>query len=466
MPRRTKIVCTIGPSSEKETTLKAMMRSGMDVARLNFSHGTHTQHRKLLKNIRRASDSVCKFVPVIGDLQGPKIRLGDLPQEGITLKNGETYVFSTASDQYKNHKIPLTYKNLHKDIKAGDRFLIDDGLIEMKVEKISGRDIYAKTVNGGIVTSHKGMNFPDSHLSLSSLTQKDKEDVKFAVEIGVEWIALSFVQKADDVRLLKRLIKQAVKSGQVLPRVIVKIEKQEAIKNIDEILNETDAVMIARGDLGIEIPAEEVPIRQKELIERCRELGKPVVVATQMLDSMIRNPSPTRAEVSDVANAVFDHTDAVMLSGESASGKYPVKAVKTMSKIVSEAETSPFDDVAFGSLTTKDSIGSVAQAVKLADLQNTIDGVLASIELADWSETVHRLHPEIPLFIACPNQTLARQVSIRWGSDAFVLKNAKEKTFVARALRVLRSSKKIKKGMRLAVMMGGRHGEAFDVVTV
>lgn len=464
--RRTKIVCTIGPSSEKETTLRAMMRAGMDVARLNFSHSTHAGHKRLLRNVRRAADSVCKFVPVIGDLQGPKIRLGELPQNGLSFKKGDVYIFSTAIDRYQNHKIPVTYKKLHKDIKIGDRFLIDDGLVEMKVVKISRLDIHAKTINGGNVTSHKGMNFPDSHLSLSSITQKDKDDVKFAVEIGVEWIALSFVQRATDVRLLKKLIKKTAKSGQVLPRVIVKIEKLEAIKTINEILKETDAVMIARGDLGIEIPAEEVPVRQKELIEKCRALGKPVVVATQMLDSMIRNPRPTRAEVSDVANAVFDHTDAVMLSGESATGKFPVEAVRIMTKIVSEAETSRFDDVAFDSFLTTDPIASVAQAIKLAALQKTIDGVLVSLELVDWSETVHRLHSEIPLFIACQTQIQARQVSLRWGSEAFVLKNVKEKTFVMRAVRVLKSVKKIKKGMRLAVVLGGSHGEAFDIVTV
>lgn len=463
---RTKIVCTIGPSCEKEATLKAMMRAGMDVARLNFSHGTHVGHSRLLRNVRRASDSVHKFVTVIGDLQGPKIRLGELPSEGIVLKNGETQIFSTAIDLYKNLKIPVTYKKLHKDVKIGQRFLIDDGLIEMKITKVVGQDIHAEVINGGIVTSHKGMNFPDSKLSVSSLTKKDKEDVAFAVQIGVEWIALSFVKSSGDVRSLKQLIKKFVQAGQVAPRVLVKIEKHEAIEAFDEILNEADGVMIARGDLGIEIPAEEVPIRQKELIEKCRVSGKPVIVATQMLDSMIRNPSPTRAEVSDVANAVFDHTDAVMLSGESATGKFPIQAVKTMSKIVQEAEASRFDDVVFDPPALKDLIGSVAQAVKLATTQQTIDGIIVSIELANWSESVNRFHAEIPLFIACSNPKLARQTALRWGSEPFVLKNVKEKTFVSRALRVLKDLKKIRKGMRLAVVLGGRHGEAFDVVTV
>lgn len=466
MMRRTKIVCTIGPASEKETTLCAMMRAGMDVARLNFSHGTYSGHRRFLRNIRRVANSVNKFVPVIGDLQGPKIRIGELPAEGVALKNNETYIFSTSIDVYKDEKIPVTYKQLCKDVKSGDRFLIDDGLLELKIVKIIGSDIHAKVENGGLVTSHKGMNFPDSQLSLSSLTAKDKEDVEFAVQIGVEWIALSFVKSVEDVRLLKRLIKKVVQAGQILPRVLIKIEKHEALEAFDKILYEADGIMIARGDLGIEIPAEKVPVIQKELIEKCRIAGKPVIVATQMLDSMIRNPSPTRAEVSDVANAVFDHTDAVMLSGETATGKFPLKVVKTMATIVKEAEVSRFDDVVFDSSVVKDTIGSVAQAVKLATTQKTIDGVLVSIELADWSESVLRFHPEIPLFIACPTETQARQVSMRWGSEAFVLKNIQEKTFVARATRVLKLEKKIRKGMRLAVILGGRHGKAFDVVKI
>ncbi len=466
MLRRTKIVCTIGPACEKETILKAMIRGGMDAARLNFSHGTHAGHKRLLRNVRRASNSAHKFVTVIGDLQGPKIRLGELPKDGVELKNNETYIFSTEIDGYEGSKFSVTYKQLHKDVKAGHRLLIDDGLIEMKIVKIIGKDIHAKVKNGGTVTSHKGLNFPDSKLSVSSLTQKDREDVKFAVQIGVEWIALSFVKCAADVRLLKKLIKKVVQAGQILPRVIVKIEKHEAIEAFDEILKEADGVMIARGDLGIEIPAEEVPVRQKQLIEKCRAAGKPVIVATQMLDSMIRNPRPTRAEVSDVANAVFDHTDAVMLSGETASGKFPLAAVKTMATIVKEAEASPFDDVVFDPPPVKDLIGSVAQAVKLAATQKTIDGVLVSTELVDWSESVLRFHPEIPLFIACPTQMQARQVSMRWGSEAFVLKNVREKTFVTRVLRILKSEKKVRKGMRLAVILGGRHGEAFDVIIV
>jgi len=316
--------------------MKAMMKAGMDVARLNFSHGTHQGHTKLIKALRKSAENINVPLTIIGDLQGPKIRVGDVPEDGIEFEADEKIVFSTAVDVYDEDDglVPVTYDKMHKDVKKGHRVLIDDGLIEVEVTSVSGKEVRTKVITGGTITSHKGMNFPDSTLSLSSLTRKDKNDVMFAVKQGVDWLALSFVTGAKDIKTLRRLIKRSTKKDQEAPRIIVKIEKREAIENFDEILEEVDAVMVARGDLGIEIPAEEVPVRQKEIIEKCRTSAKPVVVATQMLDSMIRNPRPTRAEVSDVANAVCDHADAVMLSGESAIGDYPVKAVKTMASAI------------------------------------------------------------------------------------------------------------------------------------
>ncbi|MBM5789957.1 pyruvate kinase [Candidatus Parcubacteria bacterium] len=463
---RTKIVCTIGPASSSASILRAMMRAGMTAARLNLSHGTYTEHRALLKTIRSVARALGLHVPVIADLQGPKIRLGTLPEEGVELKAGKRYVFSTATDTYEGKEIPVTYKQLHRDVKAGHRFLIDDGLIELKVSGVSGRHIHATVINGGLITSHKGMNFPNSRLSIGAMTDKDRQDVRFAVGAGADWIALSFVKSEQDVKDLRRLINAAGKKGQILPRIVVKIEKHEAIAAFDRILTAADGVMIARGDLGVEIPAEEVPVRQKALIEKCRLAGKPVIVATQMLDSMIRNPRPTRAEVSDVANAVFDHTSAVMLSGESASGKHPVAAVKMMASIVEEAEASPYDDVALIEYAPKDPIAAVAHSIQLASVQGSIDGVLASVELAPWSETVHRSHPEIPLFIGCPDERRARQVALRWGSVPFVIKNAREETFAKRAVGQLKKARLVKIKTRLALVLGGRHGESFDVITV
>lgn len=464
--RRTKIICTIGPASDSVSKLTSMMKAGMDIARQNFSHGDHTSHRKLFRAIRKASKEAGKHVPIIGDLQGPKIRVGWLPEEGVKVKAGEEIVFSTKIDSYEDRIFPVTYKQLHKDVKKGERLLIDDGLIEAEVMGIQGQRVKVRIINGGLITSHKGMNFPDSHLSVSAITKKDKADAAFGAALGVDWIALSFVTDPKDVKALNRLIKKHTPQGQAPARVIVKIEKHEAIDRFDDILAVADGVMIARGDLGIEIDAEEVPVRQKEIIEKTRLVGKPVVVATQMLDSMIRNPRPTRAEVSDVANAVFDHTDAVMLSGESATGKYPVKAVRMMKKIVVEAEESPYDEPRDTFAPNRQKENPAAEGILTLARHDEVDGVIVAHGLVPWAEKVLKFHPEIPLFIATENDRLARQTALRWGAQTFVIRNQKEHTFVKRALTALRKDRKIKKGMRLAVLLGGSHGKGFDLITV
>lgn len=461
--KRTKIVCTIGPASEKRTTLTAMMKAGMNVARLNFSHGTHAGHKKLLRAIRGAAKAAGQPVAILGDLQGPKIRLGELPEAGVKLKKGSRIELSTAIEAYKeNGPLPVTYKNLHKDVKPGERFLIDDGLLALEIESVHGRVITAAVVNGGTVTSHKGMNFPDSSLSVSAITEKDRKDLIFGVQEGVDWIALSFVTSVKEIKLLRKLIKKAGKRGQTLPRIIVKIEKHEAIDRFDEILAAVDGVMIARGDLGIEIPAEDVPVRQKEIIEKCRLAGKPVVVATQMMDSMIRNPRPTRAEVSDVANAVFDHTDAVMLSGESATGKYPLEAVKMLAKIVEKAEVSPFDDVEMMENTNADKDQRFAAALHILALTGEIDAIVACRDMAPWSEKTLLMHPEIPCFLASADETMVRQNTIRWGMRPLALQKGKGDCAL-RALSALKRKKSLKKGSRVAMILGSRHGKGFRI---
>ncbi|HBK34918.1 MAG: Pyruvate kinase [Candidatus Uhrbacteria bacterium GW2011_GWE2_40_58] len=466
MEKKTKIVCTIGPASEQISTLTAMIKAGMNVARLNFSHGTHAGHKKLLQSIRVAARSQEEPITIIGDLQGPKIRLGELPEEGITLVSGEEIIFSPGKPfQRSAGYLPVTYAKLAQEVKPGHRILIDDGLIETVVRKVSGGLIIAKVKNSGRVTSHKGMNFPDSVLSLSSLTTKDRVDVLFGVEQGVDWIALSFVKSATDVHKLRFLIKRALKPKQIPPRIIVKIEKHEAITNFDEILKAADGIMVARGDLGIEISAEEVPVRQKEMIEKCRRAGKPVVVATQMLNSMIFSPRPTRAEVSDVANAVFDHTSAVMLSGESATGKYPVKAVQMMKKIIQEAEASPYDDVPLTADRPENTQASIAHAIKVLALGGHIDGVLASMVLAPWSEASLMTHPEIPLFLAAPTLTQRNQMNIRWGVIPFLMKQQDQDHFTSQAIRSLQKQKFLRKGMRLAVIGLGK-GVGLEIVEV
>jgi pyruvate kinase len=436
------------------------------VARLNFSHATHKDHKRLLRTIRSSARKAKKHVPIIGDLQGPKIRLGDLPEEGVTLKTGETVTFSTASTVYKKGLIPVTYKKLHEDVKKGHRMLIEDGIYELKVTRVTGKTISAKVVNGGTVTSHKGMNFPDSTLNVSAFTKKDKEDAIFGVAQGVDWFALSFVTSPKEVLQLKRLIKRETPKGEIQARVMVKIEKHEAVKNFAEILDAADGIMIARGDLGVEIPAEDVPVVQKQIIEHCRHMGKPVIVATQMLDSMIRNPRPTRAEVSDVANAVFDHTDAVMLSGESATGKYPLKAVKMMQKIVHEAEASEFDNVPVMLCDAIGPVAAAAHAVKLLAAEGRIRAVVASHALAPWSEQLLKMHPEIPLYLACESEKEARQTSLRWGVQSFLMKKQKKNTFVRRSLRQIKRQRLIKKGSMIALVLSDKQGQDIDLIHV
>ena len=455
MHTQTKIVCTVGPSCAKVSKLVSMMCAGMDVARLNFSHATHVDHNRLVRAVRASAKKAGKIVPIVGDLQGPKIRLGNLPDSGVELTTGSHVTLSTAATTATSTIFPVTYRGLHNDVKNGERILIDDGLLELVVEKIQGRKILARVINGGRVSSHKGMNFPDSTLRVSAITKKDREDVRFGIEQGIEWFALSFVTSPKDVVKLKTIIRRATSKGAMPSRVIVKIEKREAVDRFDEILAEADGVMIARGDLGVEISAEEVPVRQKEMIEKSRLAGKPVIVATQMLDSMIRNPRPTRAEVSDVANAVFDHTDAVMLSGETAIGKYPLEAVEMMWKIVGEAERSRFDDIA-------DSTDLIARL----STEGSIDGVLAAHGLAPWADTILKGHPEIPLYLACESQREARVHALRWGVVPFVVRGQNDSTFVRVATALLQRKKLLKKGARLAVVVGKKRIERFDVIVV
>lgn len=331
-------MCTVGPASAELKILTAMVKAGMDVARLNFSHGTQEEHARLMRTIRAAGKAAKKAVPILADLQGPKIRLGVL-KNGIRLVKGKTVT------------LPVTYPSLYKDLKKGDRVYLDDGLMEATFVRGKLGEIEILVVQGGLATSHKGLNFPDATLKVPAMGAKDKDDVIFGIRERVDWFALSFVTRASQVLALKRLIKQQTPRGKPTARVMVKIEKHEAFEHLEKIIQAADGVMVARGDLGLEINAEEVPVRQKEIIEACRRARKPSVVATQMMDSMIRNPRPTRAEVSDVANAVFDCASAVMLSGETASGKYPLQAVKTMAKIVKEAEASCYDDTCETSAT-------------------------------------------------------------------------------------------------------------------
>jgi pyruvate kinase len=332
--KRTKIIATIGPASEDKKILTQMIKNGLDIARLNFSHGSYPNHQLLIRHIRATAKKLRKRVLILQDLQGPKIRVGVLPRPKLIKKNqtviiGKDYVFDY---------------DISAIVQKGHRILIEDGLMELKVTNVKDQLVTCKVVSGGSVQSHKGVNLPDSKVTMPILTQKDIADLQFGLKHGVDFVALSFVRDGTDIVVLKRLIKKYLPSRKKVPLIVAKIERKDAIKNFAKILKQTDWVMVARGDLGVELPDYEVPVLQKDIIAKCEKAGKPVIVATQMLDSMIRNPRPTRAEVSDVANAVIDHADAVMLSGETATGKYPVEAVAEMRRVIEDTEASPFDD--------------------------------------------------------------------------------------------------------------------------
>jgi pyruvate kinase len=330
--RKTKIIATIGPACAQEEILQQIIESGVDLARLNFSHGSHKQHAEVIKSIRKIEKKIKKNILIIADIQGPKIRIGSLPEKGIELKPDQTITIDTGTREFYENRIPLPSLMFRDGTKPGHLVFIDDGILQIKIISKRGGVFKAEVIRGGILFSNKGVNVPNLELNSSILNPKDKADIEFAVQEGVDFIALSFLRDADDVKEAKKFL------GKSKVKIIAKIERHEALVNISQITDQADAVMIARGDLGIETPLWDLPIRQKEIIEHVRKKSKPVIVATQMLDSMIRNPIPTRAEVSDVATAVFEQADAVMLSGETATGKHPLEAVQMMAKIIEATE--------------------------------------------------------------------------------------------------------------------------------
>lgn len=333
--KRTKIVATIGPASKDLETMKQMIIEGVDVIRLNFSHGSHDAYRDIIKTIRQIDEELGTSTAILADLQGPKLRVGELPENGVNLEPGSEITIRTDTDAYSEGMITTNYSSFAADVQAGERVLLDDGKIKLKALNTDGRSqVKLEVIHGGILTSKKGINLPNTKISLPSLTDKDLQDLDLALELNVDWIGLSFVRSAQDIHDLKKIIADKEKHA----LVVGKIEKPEAVDDIENIIAATDAIMVARGDLGVETPMQSVPIVQKKIIQLCINSAKPVIVATQMMESMIESPTPTRAEVNDVANAVLDGADAVMLSGETSVGQYPVLVIKAMSKIVQEVE--------------------------------------------------------------------------------------------------------------------------------
>ncbi len=461
--KRTKILCTIGPSSQDLSVLRRMVKAGMNACRLNFSHGTYEHHKMLINNIRQVATEQGVPLAIVQDLQGPRIRVGKLPAEGVVLKEKSTVIFTVNpkyKDNYKDDKIFVSYEHLADDLKAGQYFLLVDGLIKVQVLKIEGSDIHCKVLIGGLLLSNKGLNFPEVRLQISALSEKDKEDVKFGVQMGVDWVALSFVTSAKEVYDLRYLIKKHEKQLKIKTdhdiKIISKIEKRDAIQSIDEIIQASDGIMIARGDLGIEIPAEEVPLKQKEIIAKCLAAGKPVIVATQMMESMINNSRPTRAEVNDVANSVMDHTDVVMLSGETASGKYPVETIEFMSKIIQRTERSEYDDLqkplAIKNRTFSDII---SYATTLFTVEKDVKLILVASMSGLAACMVSRFRPELPILVATTNERVQRQLNLSWGVIPFVLPRVESlEEFNDRALGYLKKHFYVKRGDEILIVAG------------
>ncbi|HBU27764.1 TPA: pyruvate kinase [Candidatus Uhrbacteria bacterium] len=457
---RTKIVCTIGPASEKEATLKKMILAGMGVARLNFSHGTHEQHQGFIDTIRGLSVSLNIPVAIMQDLQGPKIRVGELPVAGLKFLEGKTIHFSPKAKEYndRDQLVPVTYGGFARDVKAQDRIMIDDGNVVCRVTAVHKGMVSARVEVGGLVTSHKGVNLPDSSVRLSALTAKDQKDVAFGVRAGVDMIVLSFVSNGEDLRKLRELIKREEKRQGIKPsniEIVAKVERADAIHHIDDIIEEADAIMLGRGDLGVEIPAEQVPLHQKEIVHKCRCAGIPVIVATQMLESMKDKPRATRAEVSDVANAVIDHTDAIMLSAESATGKFPVKAVETLVTVAEATEASVYSQVRPDQLCVNDADTALVDQIRVAMEGDKVEAIVSGMQFGDVALTINRHRPQVPIFIAALDEKQARQLCLSWGVTPFVLKRARSAdTFQKAARAALEEQKLIKKTTQLLFITG------------
>lgn len=425
MKIRTKIVCTIGPSSREPQMLRALIEAGMNVARLNMSHSDHAYHEENIRRIREVSAQVGKPVAILADLQGPKLRIGEISGGKFEIEEGERIILTTrdvlgerTEDGETKATIPVRYEHLPEDIKPGERILIDDGLLEVQALGVNGPNIFCKVVTGGPISNHKGVNLPGTNLSIPSITEKDWEDLKFALEQEVDWVALSFVRTGEEIIRLKEF-NLTYCDPNCPVRVIAKIEKPQALEHIDQIIAVADAIMVARGDLGIEIPTERVPLVQKALIRACNAAGKPVITATQMLDSMVRNPRPTRAEASDVANAILDGTDAIMLSGETANGKYPLEAVRTMVSIADEVEKAmlstawnPPDYVETAARDVTDAVSHATCEVASALQAGAIITATASGRTA---RAVAKFRPHMPIIATTPYEIVQRQLVLSWG---------------------------------------------------
>jgi pyruvate kinase len=461
--KRTKIVATIGPATSEKEKIKELIESGMNVARINFSHGDYDSNGKLIRNIKELREEMNLPIGIIADLQGPRIRTA--VKKEIKIEKGEKVLISDISIKSKlpsgeKKIIGLDWPGIIKDIQVGNEILIEDGLLGVKVLKKEKNYLEAEVINGGVVKNHKGVNIPDAKLKVGAVTKKDERDLKFALSQDVDFIALSFVSNAKEIFAVKKKIEKMLKGKKQPPQIVSKIERKEAIKNISEIIKATDVVMVARGDLGIEMEESRVIIYQKEIIAKCLRLAKPVIVATQMLDSMINNPRPTRAEVSDVSNAVIDHTDAVMLSGETANGKYPQRAVGVMSEIIYNVEKSPLDDLESQLLGDEKKISSIAVVHSAQELsRNTrAKAILVASTSGFTARMISRYRPEKKIFVVTNSKKTFEQLSLVWGVESFFIPGFKNLDELAKnSLEIIKKRKILKSKDRVVVLTGRPH---------
>ncbi|MCI5878486.1 MAG: pyruvate kinase [Lachnospiraceae bacterium] len=453
--RKTKIICTMGPSTEKGDTLKKLIEAGMNVARMNFSHGDFDEHGGRLKSLRKYSKELGLPVAALLDTKGPEIRLGDFEAGRVELKEGQEFTLTARDILGTEKEVSITYKQLPKDVKPGSSILLDDGLIGLEVKEVSGDDIVCTVMNGGPVSNHKGVNVPGTDLSMDYLSEKDKADLIWGAENDVDFIAASFVREAADVIAIRDLLK--AHGGEKI-QIIAKIENEQGVRNIDGILEAADGIMVARGDMGVEIPCEEVPVVQKNLIKKANQAGKIVVTATQMLDSMIKNPRPTRAEATDVANAIYDGTVAIMLSGETAAGAYPVEALKTMVKIAERTEKDINYRRRFFENDRKanpDVTDAICHATCTTALDLKAKAIISVTKSGRSAKMVSRYKPDCDIVACAMDEKVCRQLNLAWGVTPLLLDEQKEVfDLFDEAVAVAAKEKGLQKGDTVVITSG------------
>jgi pyruvate kinase len=456
--RRTKIIATLGPACTSEETILRLLTCGVDVFRLNFSHGKHEDHAPVIARVREIATDLGRYIPIVGDIQGPKLRIGEVA--GVqTLRDGQTFVITTKQTAGNAEIVSTPFTPLPREVAVGHRILINDGLVELVVTGVDEHSVSTRVLHGGPISSKKGMNFPDSELTIPAITDKDRLDVKFAVEQKLDYIAASFIRRGSDIEGLRALLHEC--GGDEL-NVIAKLEKPQAIDHLEEILAVSDGVMVARGDLGVELPPEDVPIVQKQILQAASRWGRFGITATQMLESMTGNSRPTRAEASDVANAIFDGSDAVMLSAETASGKYPVEAVQMMARIAIKAEANQHVEIStmrapFRKISETDEFtDALAGAANYASEQLDAKFIVVFTQTGFAARLMSKFRPKAPIIALTPSSWVARRMNILWGVQPFVLKEAGEfhEQIVDRVDDYLLAKDIVRPGDRLVIMMG------------